>query len=255
MTDAVSAGGSVVCPRCGTVRAGSRWCGGCGLNLDLAGELPPAEQSTAGPRQKDRLEQEAQQAEAARLVAERRREQSAREEADRERQARVVETARVAERERRERIARKDEERREEAQRRGHESREAKAADAKEQERRQQAAPEEADHRERGEREAEPESAREFVPARNQGATGPDRDSGAMVYMYRPLRWWEGPLGVIVLALLVAAIAGAVGFALGRDSVPASTIPVTALVRTTASSGISGAPTNETYEALRMVLP
>ena len=48
-----------VCPRCGVAKGASRWCSGCGLNLELAGELPTNEEYAAAQREKQWLAQQA----------------------------------------------------------------------------------------------------------------------------------------------------------------------------------------------------
>ena len=60
-----------VCPRCGTARSPSRWCSGCGLNLDLAGELPTSEEYSAAQREKQWLARQPER-EASGAAAERR---------------------------------------------------------------------------------------------------------------------------------------------------------------------------------------
>jgi hypothetical protein len=49
-----------VCPRCGSRASRERWCGTCGLNLELAGDLPTAEGFAAKVRERAWLEQEGQ---------------------------------------------------------------------------------------------------------------------------------------------------------------------------------------------------
>ena len=52
----MSGQGGRVCPRCSTPTSGvSRWCSGCGLNLELAGQLPTAEDHEATKRKQGGL--------------------------------------------------------------------------------------------------------------------------------------------------------------------------------------------------------
>src|SRR5579871_6395778 len=48
----MSGQGGRVCPRCGTPTSGvSRWCSGCGRNLELVGQLPTSEEHEAKERE------------------------------------------------------------------------------------------------------------------------------------------------------------------------------------------------------------
>ena len=49
-----------VCPRCGVAKGTSRWCSGCGLNLELAGDLPTSEEYAAAEREKQWLARQAE---------------------------------------------------------------------------------------------------------------------------------------------------------------------------------------------------
>ena len=47
-----------VCPRCGTKAGDSRWCSGCGLNLEREGDLPTPEAYAATQREREWLEKQ-----------------------------------------------------------------------------------------------------------------------------------------------------------------------------------------------------